>query len=155
MKSTRQVEFIVRSIAAACAAVLIMSVPAAAQGKWWQSEKFIKELGLTPEQTRQLENTFQASLPNLRALKKALDEAESEFERRWERGEEVPIMEQVNRVEAARAELNIARTKQLLRMRGLLTMSQWAKFTALHEDAERQKAASGTSAVSPPRADSK
>jgi Spy/CpxP family protein refolding chaperone len=149
MKSRRLAETIVRSIAAVCAAILIMSVPVAAQGKWWQSDKFIKELGLTPEQTRTLENTFQASLPNLRALKKALDEAEAEFERRWERGDEVPIMEQVNQVEAARAELNKARTTQLLRMRRVLTTNQWAKFTALHQAAERERL------PSQPRADSK
>jgi Spy/CpxP family protein refolding chaperone len=139
-----------RSIAALCAAVLVMTSVAAAQPfKWWQNEKFIKELGLTPEQTRTLESTFQASLPNLRALKKALDTAEAEFERRWERGEEVPIMEQVNQVEAARAELNTARTYQLLQMRRVLTKSQWAKFEALHQAAERERLASQ------PRADGK
>jgi Spy/CpxP family protein refolding chaperone len=144
-----------RPIAALCAAALVVMCSAQAQGfKWWQSEKFIKELGLTPEQTRQLEKTFQDSLPNLRALKKALDEAETEFERRWERGEEAPIMEQVNQVEAARAELNKARTTQLLRMRRVLTTNQWAKFTALHQAVEREKAAAATSAGQP-RADGK
>jgi Spy/CpxP family protein refolding chaperone len=133
---------LVRSLAALCAAVLVLTSVASAQPfKWWQSEKFIKELGLTSEQIRTLENTFQASLPNLRALKKALDEAEAEFERRWERGDEAPIMEQVNRVEAARAELNKARTTQLLRMRKVLTTNQWAKFTALHQAAERERLA--------------
>ena len=141
---------LVRWLTAVCAVVLVMTSVAVAQPfKWWQSDKFIKELGLTAEQTRTLENTFQASLPNLRALKKALDTAEAEFERRWERGEEVPIMEQVNQVEAARAELNKARTLQLLQMRRVLTTNQWAKFTALHQAAERDRLASQ------PRADSK
>jgi Spy/CpxP family protein refolding chaperone len=36
-------------------------------------------------------------------------------------------------VEAARAELNKARTVMLLRMRRSLTPDQWAKFTALAE----------------------
>ena len=141
---------LVRSLAAVCAAVFVFTSAAAAQPfKWWQNEKFIKELGLTPEQIRTLENTFQASLPNLRSLKKTLDEAESEFERRWERGDEAPIMEQVNHVEAARAELNKARTTQLLRMRKVLTTAQYAKFTALHQAAERERLASQ------PRADGK
>ena len=134
---------LVRSLAAVCAAVLVLTSVAVAQPfKWWQSEKFIKELGLTQEQIRTLENTFQASLPNLRSLKKTLDEAEAEFERRWERGDEAPIMEQVNQVEAARAELNKARTTQLLRMRKVLTTAQYAKFTALHQAAERERLAS-------------
>lgn len=131
-----------RYLAACSLGALLLHAPLSAQGfKWWQSEQFIKELGLTSEQSRTIENIFQASMPTLRALKKALDDAEAEFERRWERGDEVPIMEQVNQVEAARAELNKARTMQLLRMRYVLTSAQWAKFTALHQAAERERAA--------------
>jgi hypothetical protein len=43
------------------------------------------------------------------------------------------VMEQVDSVEAARAELNKLRIAMLLRMRRSLTADQWAKFTALHE----------------------
>ena len=136
---------LLRSLAALCAAVLVLTSAASAQpskpSKWWQNEKFIKELGLTQEQTRTLENIFQTSLPNLRALKTTLDEADAEFERRWERGDEGPIMEQVHRVEAARTALNIARQMQLLSMRKVLTTNQWAKFTALHQAAERERLA--------------
>ena len=142
---------LLRSLAASCVAVVVlmsaaMTSVAAAQpskpSKWWQNEKFIKELGLTQEQIRTLESIFQTSLPKLRALKNTLDEAEAEFERRWERGDEGPIMEQVHRMEAARAELNIARQTQLLSMRKVLTTNQWAKFTALHQAAERERQAS-------------
>jgi len=121
--------------------VLLLAVPAAGQGsKWWQSDHYKRELGLTSEQSRRLEDIFQAAVPNLRAQKRALDQAETEFERLVEKGDDGAVMEQVGRVETARAELNKSRTMMLLRMRRVLTTDQWAKFTALHQAAERERA---------------
>jgi Spy/CpxP family protein refolding chaperone len=122
------------------ALALLLAVQAAGQGfKWWQSDKYKQELGLTAEQSRQLEEIFQAALPNLRLLNGALEQAESEFERLLQKGNDAAIMEQVNRVTAARAELYTARTMMLVRMRKKLTTDQWAKFTAMHQAAEREK----------------
>jgi Spy/CpxP family protein refolding chaperone len=122
------------------ALVWFLAVPAAGQGsKWWQSDKYKRELGLTAEQSRQLEEIFQAAMPNLRVLNEALDQAEAEFERRVQKGDDGAILEQVKRVEAARAELNTARTMMLVRMRKKLTTDQWAKFTAMHQAAQREK----------------
>ena len=123
------------------AALLFVAAPAVAQGfKWWQSDLYKRELGLTAEQSRRLEDIFQAAAPNLRVQKKALDQAEIEFERLVEKGDDGAVMEQVGRVEIARAELNKSRTMMLLRMRRALTTDQWAKFTALHQAAERERA---------------
>ena len=48
------------------AALLFLAAPAAAQGfKWWQSELYKKELGLTPEQSRRLERLRDVVLPAL------------------------------------------------------------------------------------------
>ena len=115
--------------------LLALSVaPGAAQGfKWWQDENFKRELGLTAEQSTRLEEIFQKSLPSLRRQKDVLDRAQAEFDRLVERGDDAAVMEQVASVEAARAELNKARTMMLLRMRRSLTADQWVRFTALHE----------------------
>ena len=78
----------------------------------------------------------------MKSLKKALDQAETEFERLVERGDDGSVMEQVERVEAARAELNKSRTMMMLRMKRVLTADQWAKFTALHQAAERDRSRS-------------
>jgi Spy/CpxP family protein refolding chaperone len=121
------------------AVILVMALPAAAQGKWWQSEQYRRELHLTPEQSRRLEDVFQAAVPTLKSLKKALDQAESEFERLVERGDDGSVMDQVERVEAARAELNKSHTMMMLRMRRVLTTDQWAKFNAMHQAAERER----------------
>jgi Spy/CpxP family protein refolding chaperone len=119
--------------------VLCLSGPASAQGfKWWQADSFIKELGLTAEQTRRCEEIFQKALPRLKANKTALDAAEQKFQRLIDRGDEA-AMEQINVVEAARAELNKARALMLWNMRKVLTNDQWAKFTALHLATERER----------------
>lgn len=120
-------------------AVLAIALPAAGQGKWWQSEEYKRELRLTPEQSKKLEEVFQASVPTLKSLKKALDQAESEFERLLERGDDGSVMDQVERVEAARAELNKSHTMMMLRMKRVLTAEQWARFNAMHQTAERER----------------
>jgi Spy/CpxP family protein refolding chaperone len=127
----------------ALCALLLCAPSASAQGfKWWQSDTYRRELGLTADQSRRLEDTFQAALPSLRSQKRVLDLAEAEFERLIERGDDTTVMDQVGRVEVARAELNKTRALMLLRMRRTLTTDQWLKFGALHqaEEAERRAA---------------
>src|SRR5688572_18658750 len=130
---------LMRRIAATIAVVLAVALPVAGQGKWWQSEQYRRELGLTPEQSKRLEDVFQAAVPTLKSLKKALDQAESEFERLLERGDDGSVMDQVERVEAARSELNKSHTMMMLKMKRVLTTDQWAKFTAMHQTAERER----------------
>ncbi len=130
----KSLQLFVGTAVLAIAACVWGCTPAGAQGfKWWQSDTYKKELGLTPEQVRRLEEIFQKALPTLKTHKAALDDAEERFERLVERGDDSAVMEQVNIVESARAELNKARTLMLLSMRKVLTRDQWAKFTALHQ----------------------
>src|SRR5262245_6963843 len=118
----------------------LLGVPASAQGfKWWHDDMFRKELGLTSEQSSRLEGIFQQSLPALRKHKDALDRAQAEFDRLVEHAADNTVMEQVNQVEAARAELNKSRVMMLLRMRRSLTTDQWAKFTALQQQRDANR----------------
>ena len=132
---------------AACAAILVLwCAPALAQrGKWWQDDRFVRELALTAEQRTHLEEIFQKTLPALRLKMKALDEAQAQFDRLVEKADDATVMAQVATVETARAEVSKSRTMMLLRMRRSLTADQWATFTALHEassqrDRDRQRA---------------
>jgi hypothetical protein len=56
-----------------------------------------------------------------------------------EKGEDAAVMEQINVVEAARAELNKGRTLMLYGMRKAMTSDQWARFTRLHQAALQQQ----------------
>ena len=123
-----------------CVLLALLAAPAAGQGfKWWQAEEYRSELGLTAEQSSRIEEIFQAAVPTLQARKRLLDHAENAFDRLFEQGDDGAVMEQVSKVEAARAELNKERTMMLLRMKRALTKDQWAKFTALQQAAERQR----------------
>ena len=128
--------FFVTAALALTALVWIASAHAGQQGvKWWQSERYIKELRLTVEQTKRMDEIFQRALPQLKAQKSALDESEAKFERLVERGDDTVVMEQINVVEAARADLNKSRAVMLYGMRKVMTHDQWVKFTALHQAA--------------------
>ena len=130
---------LLRQIVVSFAVLLTLVLPAAGQGKWWQSEDYKRELRLTTDQSKRLEDVFQAAVPTLKSLKKALDQAESEFERLLERGDDGSVMDQVERVEAARAELNKSHTLMMLKMKRVLTAEQWTKFNAMHQTAERER----------------
>ena len=132
--------------------VALVASPAASQGfKCWQSEEYTRELQLTPEQSRRLEDIFQSAVPTLKAQKKTLDAAEAEFEKLIERGGDAAVMEQVNQLEMARAELSKSRTWMLLRMRKVLTADQWAKFTALQHQAVQRAAQEAQRSTAPSR----
>lgn len=124
----------------AVALLALCAAPALAQrGKWWQDERFRVELGLTAEQSARLEAIFQKTQPTLRQRMQALDKAEDELDRLVESADDASVMEYVGIVEAARAELNKTRTGMLLRMRRSLTAEQWAKFTALADQRNRER----------------
>ena len=124
-----------RTVLATLAAVaLCLSTPASAQSfKWWQSSSFIRELGLTQEQSTKIEGVFQRTLPALRRHKDALDKAEADFNQMIEVSDDAQVMAQVGVVEAARSELNKARTMMLLRMRRVLTPDQRVKFVVMQQ----------------------
>jgi len=121
-------------IAVVLGAAVLWAAPASAQAfKWWQSDRFKKELGLSQEQSTKIEGIFQKSLPNLRNEKDALDKAEADFNQMVETSDDAQVMAQVTVVEGARAELNKSRTMMLLRMRRVLTPDQRVKFVMLQQ----------------------
>jgi Spy/CpxP family protein refolding chaperone len=114
-----------------------------AQGfKWWQSDDFKHGLGLTQDQSTRIEGVFQQTLPALRKQKETLDKAEADFNQMVETSDDAQVMSQVAVVEAARSELNKARTMMLLRMRRVLTPDQRVKFVMLQQQT-RQHGRSG------------
>jgi Spy/CpxP family protein refolding chaperone len=108
--------------------------------KWWTSETYVRELGLTADQSRKLEDIFQAAVPILRTQRKALEDAEAQFEKLATQAEEKVVIEQINRVVSAKADLNRSHSVMLFRMRRVLTPEQWTRLGTLTER-EKQKAA--------------
>lgn len=136
-----------RLIPAVLAALLVIgsAVADAGQGskfKWWQSERFVQELGLTKDQSRQIEEVFQASWPALQAAKHDLDRLETELSALIADGTapEAKVLHQIDKVEASRSVMGRARSLMLYRMHRVLSPEQRVKLKTLYEAVEREKA---------------
>ena len=120
--------------------------------KWWQDEKSKAEIGLTEDQSAQVEQVFQEALPRLKAAKKQLDVLEADLSRmiRERTADELVVAAQIDKVEAARAELSKARTLMLYRMHRILTPEQNTRVQAIHDRWEKERGRSGHRSQSKP-----
>ncbi|HSL23305.1 MAG TPA: periplasmic heavy metal sensor [Vicinamibacterales bacterium] len=132
-----------RLVAAALAAVVVGAMAAEAgpqpqRRKWWQDDKLKAEIGLTDQQSAEVEEVFQGAIPKLRSLKQQLDTLEADLSRliRERTAEEQLVAAQIDRVEATRAELSKTRTLMLYRIHRLLSPEQNARLQAVYD---RQK----------------
>ena len=126
-----------------CAALVLLAAGATLQAddtrsgraKWWQSERFRQELGLSADQSSRIEEIFQATLPNLISAKAELDRVEGVLSDLVADAtvDESRIGQQIDQVEAARSVLSKLRTLMLFRMHRILTPEQRVKLKALHE----------------------
>jgi Spy/CpxP family protein refolding chaperone len=127
-----------------------MTLPVAASQstgfRWWTSEQFKKELGLSSEQSGRIDRIYQDTLPELRQEWQELERLETKLSRLFEsNADEAVLARQIDRVETARANLNKSRALMLMRMRRVLTAEQLVRFKTL---AERYEGEVGTSSPS-------
>lgn len=119
--------------------------------KWWLSAQMRAELGLTDEQSQQIEDVFQSVLPRMRAEKEALDREDAVLSRLMVDGaDERAIGHAIDRVEAARSAAGKTRTWMLVRMYRVLSPEQRAKVQAMHEQHQRRRDARPGSAADRP-----
>ena len=121
---------------------LSLSTAASAQSLrsfWWKTDP---TLALSTEQSTQIDGIFQEGFAQLQKQKGALDRLESELSRLIQTmADEVEVMRQIDRVEAARSTLNKTRTLMLLHMRQVLTPEQRLKLNTLHDRREQERKA--------------
>jgi Spy/CpxP family protein refolding chaperone len=106
--------------------VLAAATPSFAQGfKWWQTERFQKELKLTAEQITRIEGIFKGSEPLLRAQKEAVDRREEKLSKVISdpKSDEPAVIQATDRLELARNEMTRTRTLMLFLV----------KLNAMHE----------------------
>jgi len=102
--------------------------------KFWQGDSKAT-LGITNQQSAEIEQIFQSTLPTLEASKDRIDKLEATLSRtiKENTADVATVAQQIDRLESARAEVYKARTLMLYRMRGLLTADQRAKLQAMWE----------------------
>jgi Spy/CpxP family protein refolding chaperone len=121
-------------VAVALLAVAVSASAGEERTKWWQSEGARLAVGLTDEQSRQLESIFQVMLPQMRADKEELDRQEKALSKLMAdpTTAEIDVSQAIDRVGAARAKANKTRLLMLYRMHRLLTPAQREKLDGLH-----------------------
>lgn len=99
-------------------------------GKWWTDPARAQRLGLTAEQQKKIEALFQQSRLRLIDLSAALEKEEVILEPLLEadRPDAPKILQQIDRIAQARAELEKANARFLLGIRNILTLDQWRKL---------------------------
>ena len=120
--------------------------PALAQSfKWWQTERFQKELSLTTEQITRIEGIYQTTEPMLRAQKAATDKYEEKLSKLIQdpKSDEATVLRATDRLEAARNELSRTRTLMLFRIRRVLTDEQNVKINAMHQRDRQERERKG------------
>jgi Spy/CpxP family protein refolding chaperone len=123
------------------AIVLAIPAVASAQGRWWQSERFQKALGLTQEQITRIDGIYQATTPLLRAQKEAFDRREEKLSKviADPKSDEAMVIHATDRLEGARNEMGRTRTLLIFRIRRVLTDEQHVKLNEMHEHDRKER----------------
>ncbi len=96
--------------------------------RWWQSEEVTALLDLSAEQAAEIDRTYRRSLPKMHESYRRLNAEERTLSRMIAnmQVEELDIIRQIDRVEAARGELSKTRTLMVFRMYRVLDPAQRA-----------------------------
>jgi Spy/CpxP family protein refolding chaperone len=102
--------------------------------KFWQGDSQA-QLGITNQQSAAIEQIFQTTRPKLEAAKDRIDKLEATLSQtiKDNTADLGTVAQQVDRLEAARADLYKTRTLMLYRMRGVLSADQRARLQAAWE----------------------
>jgi Spy/CpxP family protein refolding chaperone len=131
-----------RIVAATVVVTALLAPAASAQGfKWWQDDRFKRELALSAEQIDRLEEIYQSSGPAMRAQKATLDRLQADLSKVVADGtaDEAVAADVIGRVESAKSELGRTRALMLYRMRRILTSDQHVKLQVLFDERERER----------------
>lgn len=106
-------------------------------GRWWKDAQLVKELGLNDAQVQQIEKIFLDTRLKLVDLKGNLEKAEIQLDPMMNAAQpdETAVLAQIDKVAAARAELEKANARMQFAIRRVLNADQWQKLQS--KQAER------------------
>jgi Spy/CpxP family protein refolding chaperone len=99
-------------------------------GKWWNNPELAKQLNLTADQKKKMDDVFQQHRMRMIDLHAALEREEATLDPLLEAAtpDDAKVLPQIDRVAQARAELEKANARLLLGLRHVLTPEQWKKL---------------------------
>ncbi len=104
-------------------------------GRWWQHARVQQELGLQPDQIRQLDDIYYRFQPEIMDLQNAVGKARLNLEQamsspQWD---DRQLMEAARQLMEARNRLEMKRLEMTLQMRRVLQPDQWQKLQSLRQ----------------------
>ncbi len=105
-------------------------------GRWWNNPTMIEKLKLTDDQRKAMDAIMLAHREKLIDLRANLDKAELAMQPMMSEDQpnENAILAQIDKVAAARADLEKANARFLLALRGKLTPEQWKTLQAIRAE---------------------
>ena len=100
------------------------------RGRWWGDPELVKQLGITQDQVKKMDDILQQHRLHLIDLHANLDKQELILEPlvSADQPDETRILAQIDKVAQARADLEKANARMLLDIRRTLTQEQWQKL---------------------------
>jgi Spy/CpxP family protein refolding chaperone len=114
-------------------------------GMWWKNPAVVTKLTLTPEQTKKMDDIFQASRIQLIDLHANIEKQNALLEPMLSANppDTAKTLVQIDKVAQARADLEKANARMLLGIRGVLTPDQWTKLNTPGQNRQPAPAAPG------------
>jgi len=136
MKS--RVIFAALTFLAAAAAALPGQVP---DGKWWKRPRVAEQIGLTSEQSDQIEKIFVKSRSRLIDLKADLEKRQLDLQSAMDdkTADRAAVEKKIDAVENARKDLQKARAMMILDMKQVLKAEQWNRLMQMREEAKERR----------------
>lgn len=109
--------------------------------KWWVDQRARTEIGITDQQSAEIEQIFQSTLPRLRDRSAELGQLEKALSDliRESVADVSVVANQVDKVENLRADIAKARTIMLYRMNRVLSAEQRARLREMHDRWEQSR----------------
>jgi Spy/CpxP family protein refolding chaperone len=103
--------------------------------KWWRSDEMRAEFGITDAQSVELERIFQSFVAALKSGMMDVDRYQKDVSKLMAEpsASEVDVIQAINRLEAAKADLGRTRSLMLFRMYRVLSPDQREKVKKFHE----------------------
>jgi len=119
--------------------------PKGEHGRWWNNPRMVEQLKLTDEQRKAMDQTLFEHRERLIDLRASVEKAELEMQplMKDDQPNEGKILAQIDKIAAARAELEKANARFLLAIRGKLTPEQWKQVQAFRANRDQERGAWG------------
>lgn len=117
----------------AAPAILATDMP---DGKWWKNPRVTAELGLSPDQSTEIEKIFVRTRPKLIDLRGDLEKKQLDLQVAMEdkTADRSAVEKKIESVENARAALQKTRALMLLDMKQVLKPDQWERLVQKQQE---------------------